>query len=138
MYGKKQLDSVNDAHLEIFLKKYKPNARGAVISCVKKMDRMGRSSLAPCSRVNREKIKQTNYISSIWNNATIANPPNFQPKNCGWVLENNAFKIKWFKGEMPPSRVKMICPENEDDVSSGTECDNYYDSIALENIAIAL
>ena len=37
-----------------------------------------------------------------------------------------------FEGEMSPSTVKMICPENEDDVSSGTGCDNYCDGIALE------
>ena len=33
---------------------------------------------------------------------------------------------------MSPSTVKMIFPENEDDVSSGTECHNYCDGIALE------
>ena len=27
MYGKKQLDSMNDARLKIFLKKYKPNSQ---------------------------------------------------------------------------------------------------------------
>ena len=61
MYGKKQLDLVNDARLEIFLKKYKPNIRGAVISCVKKIDS---SSLPSCSHVIKERIK-----------------------NCGWVLD---------------------------------------------------
>ena len=33
---------------------------------------------------------------------------------------------------MSPSRVKMICPENEDKVSIGIECDNYHDVVALE------
>ena len=80
MYGRKQIDSVNDARLEIFLKKYKPNTKGAVISCVKKMES---SSLLPCSRVIKEKIKRTTYICSIWNNTTIANPPDFKTKNCG-------------------------------------------------------
>ena len=38
----------------------------------------------------------------------------------------------WFEGEMSPSTVKMICPVNEDHVSSGTECDNECDGIALK------
>ena len=54
----------------------------------------------------------------MWNNATIVNPPNFQPKNCSWVLKNSTFKSKWVEGKMPLSTVKIICPENEDDVSS--------------------
>ena len=39
---------------------------------------------------------------------------------------------------MSPSTVKMICPENEDDVSSGTECDNYCDGTALEKLLIIM
>ena len=46
------------------------------------------------------------------------NPSNFQPKNCGWVLKNSMLEIKWLKGEMSPSTVKISFPENEDDVSS--------------------
>ena len=77
------------------------------------------SSLLPlCSSFIKEKIKRTNYIYSIWSNSAIANPPSFQPKNCGWVLQNGTFKIKWLAGEMSPNTVKIICPENEDDVSS--------------------
>ena len=72
---------------------------------------MDSSLLTPCFRVIKEKDKRTNYICSIWNSATIANPPNFQPKNCGWVLENDTFKIKWFEGKMSPSTVKTIFPE---------------------------
>ena len=40
--------------------------------------------------------------------------------------------MKLFEGQMSPSTVKMICPGNEDDVSSGTGCDNCCDDIALE------
>ena len=81
----------------------------------KKMDSC---SLPLCSRVIKDKIKRTNNICSIWNNATTANPPNFQPENCGWVLENSMLKIKWLKREMFPITVKVICPENEYDISS--------------------
>ena len=36
---------------------------------------------------------------------------------------------------MSPSIVKMICPENEDDVSNGTKCGNFCDAIVLEKEA---
>ena len=38
----------------------------------------------------------------------MANSPNSQPKNCGWVLKNSTFKIKWLEGEMSLSTVKII------------------------------
>ena len=79
---------------------------------------MNSSSLPLCSRIIKEKIKQTNYIYSIWNNATIVKPPRFQPKSCGWFLQNDTFKIKWLEGEISSSTVKILCPENENDVSS--------------------
>ena len=96
---------------EIFLKKYKPNTRGTVISCVKEMDS---SSLPLHSRVIKEKLKRTNYKCSIWNNATIANSPNI----CGWVLKNSTFKIQWLEGGISRTTVKIISPENVHDVSS--------------------
>ena len=51
-------------------------------------------------------------------NAAIEDPPNFQPKYCGWVLKNSTFKINWLEGEISPGTVKIISPENEGDVSS--------------------
>ena len=100
---------VNDARLEIFLKKYKPNTRDAVISCVKKIDS---NSLPSSSRVIKKRIK-----------------------NCGWVLQNNTFKNKWFEGDMSPITVKMICTEKEDGISSRTEYDNFCDGMFLEKEA---
>ena len=83
--------------------KYKANNRGAVIFCIKEMDS---SFLPPCSCIISEKTNQTNYICNIWNNAIVAKPPNFQPKNCGWILEDNKFKIKWFKDTQGKTTVK--------------------------------
>ena len=118
MYGKKQLDLANGLCLEIFLKNYKPKTRGAVISCVKKIESTT-LSLPPCSCVIKEKIRRTKCNCGIWNNATEQNnPQNFQPTNCGWFLKISKFKITWFDWEISPSTVKIICPENGDHVSS--------------------
>ena len=97
------------------MKKYKANNRDAVIFCVKKIHR---SSLPLCFRVIKEKTKQVYYICSMLCNAAIEDPPNFQPKYCGWVLKNSTFKINWLEGEISPSTFKIISPENEGDVSS--------------------
>ena len=118
MYGKKQLDLANGLCLEIFLKNYKPKTRGAVISCVKKIESTT-LSLPPCSCVIKEKIRRTKCNCGIWNNATEQNnPQNFQPTNCGWFLKNSKFKITWFDWEISPSTVKIICSENGYHVSS--------------------
>ena len=55
---------------------------------------MDSSSLPLRYRVIKEKTKRRNYTWRIWNKSTIANPPNFQPKNCDWVLKNSTFKLK--------------------------------------------
>ena len=55
MYGKTKCESVDDARLDTFFKKYKPKKNDSPISCVRKMDG---SSLPPCSRVVLEKLKR--------------------------------------------------------------------------------
>ena len=54
MYGKKQLDLLNGARLEIFLKKYKSNTRGAVISCVKKIGHYQRALVSSKKKSNEQ------------------------------------------------------------------------------------
>ena len=125
MYGKGQLNSVNEARLEKSLEKYRPKKKGVIISCVRRMDA---STLPPCSRVLAEKVKRVNYICNIWCNATLANPPNLLPENCGWVLEDNAFRIKWFEGDTSPTDVEVICQDQEDeDAYSNDEDDGSED-----------
>lgn len=78
---------------ELFLKKYKPNTGGTVISCVKKWS-VAHYYCAPVS--SKKKLKRKNCVCSIWNNVALASPTNFQPKNCGGV--------------------EIICPENDDEL----------------------
>ena len=67
-----------------------------------------------------------------------------QPKHCVQIINLKTVGRSWkmtcsklslFEGEVSSSTVKMICPENEDDVSNETKCDNYFDGIALEKEA---
>ena len=92
LYGCKKLVSADYVRLDLFFQKYKPKPGKVVISCLKKMDKC---SLPPCGRVLLENIKRTNYISSIWLNATSTSPPLFKPENCGWLLEYGFYRLEW-------------------------------------------
>ena len=61
IYGRKRSASVDKVHLELFLKKYKPK-ESMLISNTKNFDE---SQLPPCSRVLKEKIKRTKYITGF-------------------------------------------------------------------------
>ena len=119
---KTKCESVDDARLDIFFKKYQPKKNDSPISCVRKMDG---SSLPPCSRVVLEKLKRTNYVCSIWLNAFEAYPPDFNPENCGWVMKEGAYRILWFEGDVSPTSVDGICHDDEDDETTGN--DDYED-----------
>ena len=116
----------------MFLDKYKPTGE-KLISCVKKMDA---TLLPPCSSVVsvvKEKIKQTNYICSTWNNATIAHPPVFDAEKCGWKLEDGPYRIKWFEGDMSPASISEIAYDEGDQSSSTDDSSDYEDEILNES-----
>ena len=48
MYGKKNLEKIDDVRTEIFMEKCKPKTDGDKISCTKKLDA---SMMLPCERV---------------------------------------------------------------------------------------
>ena len=105
MYGQKKLYSVAEARLEMFLKKYKPKIGKNRISCAKRMDG---SSLSPCSPVILKKLR-TKYVCSPWHNAHKASPPNCLPSECGWVVQDDCYRLKWYDGEASPTTVEDIC-----------------------------
>ena len=113
MYGQKRLSSVAETRLEMFLKKYKPKIGKNPISCAKKMDG---SSLPPCSPDILQKLRRTNYCS-VWLNAHKASPPTFLPSECGWVLQDDCYRLKWYDGEASPTTVEDIChDDSENDI----------------------
>ena len=58
--------TVNEARLFAFLKVFKPTKKDPLAG-IKGIDG---SNLPPCHSVLLQQIKRTNYICSIWNNAT--------------------------------------------------------------------
>ena len=111
MYGQKKLASVAEAHLEMFLKKYKPKIGKNLISCAKKMDG---SSLPPCSPVILQKLRRTNYVCSVWLNAHNSSPPKCLPSECVWVVQDVCYRLKWYDGEASPTTVEDICHDDSE------------------------
>ena len=61
----------------------------------------------------------------IWLNAFEAHPPDFNPKNCGCVMKEGAYKILWFEGDVSPTSVDGIYEqdygEDEDNETMGND-----------------
>ena len=111
MYGQKKLSSVAEARLEMFLKMYKPKIGKNPTSCAKKMDG---SSFPPCSPVILQKLRRKNYVCSVW---LKASPPTFLSSECGWVLQDDCYRLKWYDGEASPTTVEDIChDDSENDI----------------------
>ena len=62
MYGKKNLEKIDDVRIEIFMEKCKPKTDGDKISCTKKLDA---SMMLPCERVLLNKIRRTKFVAKI-------------------------------------------------------------------------
>ena len=124
MYGKNRYSSVDEARLDMFMKNYQPKENENIISSVKKMDG---SSLPPCRRVVLQKLKRTNFICSIWLSAFSPHPPGFDPENCGWLMQDGAYKIQWFEGHISPMSVEDICLEDDEAENEGADDTDGYD-----------
>ena len=77
-----------------------------LISCAK---RMRGSSLPSCSPINLQKLRRTNYVCSVWLNAHKASPPKCLPSECGLVLQDGCYRLKWYDDEASPTTVEEIC-----------------------------
>ena len=75
IYGRKRLASVGEVRSELFLRKYKPK-ESKLISNMKKFDGI---QLPPCSRVLKEKIKRTKYITGVWLSSVFLSAPDRSP-----------------------------------------------------------
>ena len=60
------------------------------ITCVRKFDG---TSIPPCSKVLREKMRRTIFITKIWFSSVDAFEPLLSPLNYGWTLEDGKYII---------------------------------------------
>lgn len=130
MYGKKRLNSVDDARLEAFKKVHEPK-KNKPLESVKGLDF---NNLPPCKSVLLEQMKRVNCICSVQNNATDLQPKIFPPEQNGWNIEDEKYSINWFDGPMTPPTIEEILAckeevgatsleeEEEEAEESGNEC----------------
>jgi hypothetical protein len=134
MYGMKNLHDVNHARFEMFMKRYKPEAKGDKrLSTVKKLDA---SSLPPCRRVLEEKLKRVVYIANTWMSSVKPHPPLLTPLDYGWSLKEGQFEIVWYSGECCPKSLDVVIEEGDDDCndSENGKLNHLYGLTRLENI----
>ena len=81
------------------------------ISNMKKFDG---SQLSPCSRVLKEKIKQTKYITDVWLSVFLS-PPGPPTLNYGWIKQHQKYQVKWFYGSQSPQSIDVLQAEREYD-----------------------
>ena len=69
---------------------------------------MDAALLPPCSKVLKEKIKRTSYVSRIWKSSTIVDTENNDALHYGWNLDGEGFQISWFDGTSAPKIVDVV------------------------------
>ena len=66
----------------------------------------------------------------MWKHADKSLPQTPNPTICGWNIENNQYRIKWFDGAQIPDNVGTVIDEtNADDSDEKYDCSQTsYDS----------
>ena len=77
------------------------------------------ASLLPSSKpVLHQKLLRTNLVAYVWKNADRTVPLEMDPAECGWVLQDNSFRLKWFDWDQIPDNVGKAIDESPDDEES--------------------
>ena len=90
------------------------------------------SFLPPCASVLQQKTNRTSEIRQIagkWLSSWTSYPPISNPLNCGWVLDNGHWKIKWFEGDIAPKSVELITVDEsnvDNGMTSRQVCFNFF------------
>ena len=88
MYGKSQLDTVNDARYAVFRDKYAPTDENHPLSKIKWADA---SVLLPSTLALHQKILRTTLVAYMWKNAHRSVPLEKSPSEFGWVLKDGRY-----------------------------------------------
>ena len=115
MYGKPNLNKINDARYAVFRDRYAPKDEEHPLAKIKGADA---SLLPPSKPVLHQKLLRTNLVAYVWKNADRTVPLEMDPAECGWVLQNNSFRLKWFDGDQIPDNVGKAIDKSPDDEES--------------------
>lgn len=85
MYGANHCQSVNDARIRIFMKKY--GAKEDNEQFLKKLKNFDSNFIPPCWISLLQKILRTIYVNSMWLNATDPTCAKLNPESYGWHFD---------------------------------------------------
>lgn len=120
MYGKAKISKVSDARYATFREKYAPKR---ISEPLKKLKSADSTQFPPSYPALQEKVKRTNYVTKIWNNAHLPDPScGLEPTKCGWELKDGIMEIVWFESQQMPSALELnanqieeLSPEDDND-----------------------
>lgn len=101
MYSLKTKDDVNKGRFEMFEKKYKANKKDEILS-KKQLKGFDASTLPPTKQTLLQQVKRTIYVSSIWCNAHLRSPTEFNAEDCGWIIIDDKYAHYWYDGPESP------------------------------------
>lgn len=114
--------NVNSARLATFLKCYKVTNIQEPFS-KKSLKKFDASSLPPSEVELKQHYLRAIFVATIWKNADKKDPQltenseRLSPENFGWIKENDAYNIQWFKGLQIPEPIEDIVAESDGEIS---------------------
>ena len=104
----RHISIVNDAQYDMFKQRYAPKS---MLEPLEKLRAADSIHLPPSYRVVLEKVKRTNYVTTIWITAHLPNPTNdLDPEECGWTLQDG-LDMAQFEGQQMPTNLKLNARE---------------------------
>ena len=106
MYGLKNLADVNEARLHLFKTLYAPKRPE---NPMEKIQSAYSCCLPSGKPVLVQKLKGTNYVAYIWQNANLPEPAPRPPNGYGWdiVEGKNCLTFVWFEGPQSPNNIDL-------------------------------
>ena len=119
-----KLKHINDVRFAMFKQKYAPKKEDEPLNSIRGINP---SIMPPCLSVLQNKMYRTNYVASLWRNATLSKPDILKPEENGWLLDDGAYKVTWFDCDQIPSSLAAILTNGNTDVNDLPEdapCDS--------------
>ena len=122
LYGMQNLTNVDDVRYAMFQQKYAPKYDNDPLDKIKGINP---SSMPPCHSVLINKIRRTNYVTTLWKKARLPRPCELKAEDHGWKLNASVYRINWFDSEQLPQNIIEIL---NDDTHEEEEYINYESS----------
>lgn len=114
LYGS-NLNSVNEARVQTFLKNAEPMKGKSMFEGMKKIDP---AQFPPCACALERHIARTNYVALLWRNSHLPKQTAKPPEEMGWLLTDSQYIPEWDNKAPLPKDLDFtdsLEEENEDE-----------------------